>query len=75
MMIITAAKPDLKGQGIGSKLLAAVEKDAVLRGVSKIHTYFAEWYQEAAIFYPAKGFIDVEPTKSYLRCMVKELTK
>jgi GNAT superfamily N-acetyltransferase len=65
-------KPDLKGRGIGSKLLLAVEDYASAKGVTTIHTRFADWYREAASFYPAKGFADAGRS-GYLRHMVKSL--
>ena len=66
-------KPELKGNGIGSKLLTAVEHFALQKGVTMIHTRFANWYREADVFYPAKGFIDAEPVDDYTRHMVKRL--
>ncbi|MDR3263664.1 MAG: GNAT family N-acetyltransferase [Clostridiales bacterium] len=48
-------KPELKGQGIGSKLLAVVEKYAADKGITTVHTRFADSYLEAARFYSAKG--------------------
>ncbi|MDR0292736.1 MAG: GNAT family N-acetyltransferase [Oscillospiraceae bacterium] len=65
-------KPDLKGKGIGSKLLSAIVDYAAGKGVTEIHTRFASWYREAAVFYPAKGFVEIEPD-DYLRHMVKRL--
>jgi RimJ/RimL family protein N-acetyltransferase len=65
-------KPELKSRGIGSKLLAAVEQFAADKGVTVIHTRFADWYTEAARFYPAKGFVAVE-ARDWLRHMVKYL--
>ncbi|GHV32858.1 hypothetical protein FACS18949_05180 [Clostridia bacterium] len=63
-------KPEAKGNGIGSKLLAEVEQFAVLKGITAIHTRFADWYTEAARFYPARGFTDADSDGS-LRHMVK----
>ena len=65
-------KPEVKGKGIGSKLLAAVEKYAAEKGVTTIHTRFAYWYQEAEVFYPAKGFAE-SGSDDYLRIMSKKL--
>jgi len=65
-------KPELKGKGIGSKLLAAIEEYAVGKSITKIHTRFANWYREAAAFYPAKGFVEVEQA-DYLCHMIKRL--
>ena len=68
-------KPEFKGKGIGSKLLAAVEEYAIGKGITTIHTRFATWYREAALFYPAKGFVEVEPTEpeDYRRHMIKSI--
>ena len=65
-------KPELKGKGIGSKLLLAVEEYAVGKGIIEIHTRFAFWYCEAAAFYPAKGFLEVE-RNDHLVHMMKRL--
>ena len=65
-------KPDLKGQGVGTKLLDAAMKFAVGKDVTAIHTRFANWYHEAAIFYPAKGFVDADHD-GQLRHMVKKV--
>ena len=65
-------KPDMKGKGIGTILLAAVEKYAAEKGITAIHTQFANWYPNAADFYSAKGFVMAEP-QEYLRRMVKRL--
>ncbi|MDR0936897.1 MAG: GNAT family N-acetyltransferase [Oscillospiraceae bacterium] len=63
-------KPELKGKGIGGKLLSTVEKYAASKGITTLRTKFADWYSEAARFYPAKGFIDAG-SEDYLRYMVK----
>ena len=65
-------KPEQKSKGIGSKLLTAIEKYAVGKGITTIHTRFANWYREAAAFYPAKGFVEVERA-DYLCHMIKRL--
>ena len=67
-------KPGFKRKGIGGKLLAEAEQFASAKGITIIHTRFADWYREAAAFYPAKGFIDAEfdkADKKYLRHMIK----
>ncbi|MCL2060164.1 MAG: GNAT family N-acetyltransferase [Oscillospiraceae bacterium] len=66
-------KPEHKGKGIGGRLLAEAERFAVAGGAKTLHTRFAHWYREAAVFYPAKGFVDAAPLDSYTRHMVKEL--
>ena len=52
-------KPTHKRKGLGSALLATAEEYAKSKGIINIHTRFAEWYKEASVFYPAKGFIEV----------------
>jgi len=65
-------KPELKGRGIGGKLLKTIEEYAIGKGVTALHTSFAEWYREAAFFYPTKGFAEAEPD-GHMRHMVKRL--
>jgi len=65
-------KPNVKGKGIGSKLLTVIEKYAAEKGIITIHTRFPYWYREAAFFYPSKGFIEVEPD-DHFRYMIKRL--
>ena len=67
-------KPELKGKGIGSKLLSSVEYYATGKGITEIHTRYAYWYREAAVFYPAKGFLEVERS-NHLIHMMKRLKK
>jgi len=67
-------KPEMKGKGVGSKLLSTVEDYAAGKGISQIHTCFAYWYREAAGFYPAKGFIEVERNE-HLVHMMKRIGK
>ena len=62
-------KPELKGKGIGSKLLSAVEDYAAGKGITEIHTRFAYWYREAAVFYPVKGFLEVERSDHLIHMM------
>ena len=52
-------KPSHKRKGVGSALLATAEDYAKAKGIENIHTRFAEWFDEAAMFYPTKGFIEV----------------
>ena len=49
-------KPVEKRRGIGSRLLLQAEEFAASKGITSIHTRFADDYIEAAEFYPAKGF-------------------
>jgi GNAT superfamily N-acetyltransferase len=65
-------KPEHKGRGIGSKLLSVIEEYAKGKGIATLHTRFAYWYREAAVFYPAKGFVEQEPD-NHLRIMIKAL--
>ncbi len=65
-------KPEMKNKGIGSKLLSAVEKYAVNKGIIEIHTEFANWYREAAVFYLAKGFEEAERNEHLIH-MKKQL--
>ena len=53
-------KPTHKRNGLGSALLATAEEYAKAKGVVTIHTRFAKWYSEASVFYPAKGFVEIE---------------
>ena len=62
-------KPELKSKGIGSKLLSTVEEYAAGKGIIEIHTRFAYWYREAAAFYPAKGFLEVERNDHLIHMM------
>jgi GNAT superfamily N-acetyltransferase len=66
-------KPSMKRKGVGSVLLAKVEKFALSRGANKVHTRFSEEYKEASCFYPSKGFIEVERIDG-VRHLVKDLT-
>ena len=52
-------KPLYKRKGVGSALLAIAEEYAKTKGIENIHTRFALWFDEAAMFYPTKGFIEV----------------
>ena len=52
-------KPAFKRKGLGSALLATAEEYAKQKGIVNIHTRFAEWFNEAAMFYPAKGFVEI----------------
>ena len=66
-------KPELKGSGIGTSLLDALETYATARGIATLHTRFANWYAEAARFYPARGFVAAEPVDDYTVHMTKTL--
>ena len=66
-------KPELKGRGIGSKLLAKVEDFAREKGVTTIYTRFAKYYHEAAVFYPSRGFEKTHSEEDYVYCMLKRL--
>ena len=62
-------KPELKNKGIGSILLSTVEEYAAGKGITEIHTRFAHWYREAEVFYPAKGFREVERSEHIVHMM------
>jgi len=64
--------PSQKRRGIGGMLLAQAEAFAESRGVQRIHTRFSDDYNEAALFYPAKGFAADERSEG-LRHLVKIL--
>jgi len=65
-------KPSQKRRGIGSLLLKQAETFALSKNVQTIHTRFSDDYREAAMFYPAKGFADVERSEG-MRHLVKNL--
>ena len=52
-------KPEAKRKGLGSALLVTAEAYAKTKGIEKIHTRFADWFIEAAMFYPSKGYVEV----------------
>ena len=58
-------KPELKRQGIGSKLLETAETSAKERGYQEIHIHLGKDYLESHIFYPKKGYI--EYNKLYMK--------
>lgn len=49
-------RPDLKRQGIGSKLLELAENSARERGYNEVHVHLGKTYYESHIFYPKKGY-------------------
>lgn len=53
-------KPEMKRKGLGSALLATAEAYAEKKGITTIHTRFADDYTEAAKFYPPKGFVETD---------------
>ena len=65
-------KPSQKRMGIGSLLLKQAEAFAESKSVQRIHTRFSDDYEEAAMFYPAKGFVDCGRSEG-LRHLVKIL--
>ena len=66
--------PHLKGEGIGSQLLAVIEAYASDKNIANLYTRFVYWYKEAKLFYQAKGFVyDEEESDTYLIVMKKEL--
>ena len=65
-------KPGFKRCGIGSKLFAFVENHAKHKGITRIYTRFAGWYNDAEKFYTAKGFV-YKQHDGQLIAMMKEL--
>lgn len=65
-------KPLYKRCGIGRALVGEVEKFAHERNVLQLHTRFNKNYKEAALFYPAIGFIDAGMNDN-LRHMIKKV--
>jgi len=65
-------KPMFKKMGIGSALLATVERYAVEKGVNNVHTRFIDDYIEASHFYTDKGFVEVEQSDG-LRHFIKNI--
>ena len=51
-------KPSHKRKGAASALFGVAEEYAKLKGIETIHTRFPIWFNEAAMFYPTKGFIE-----------------
>ena len=51
-------KPELKRQGIGSKLLELAENSAKERGYKEVHVHLGKDYLESHIFYPKKGYTE-----------------
>jgi len=64
-------KPNLKRKGLGSALLATAEHFARQKGVKELHSRFANYYTEAAKFYLAKGFAEVEKREDDTRVSKK----
>ena len=48
--------PDLKRQGIGSKLLKLAEESAKERGYKEVHVHLGKSYLESHLFYPKRGY-------------------
>ena len=53
-------KPELKRQGIGSKLLEVAERSAKERGYKEVHVHLGKNYLESHIFYPKRGYIEYQ---------------
>ena len=58
-------RPDLKRQGIGSKLLEVAENYAKEKGYNEVHVHLGKDYLESHIFYPKKGYIEYQD--SYMK--------
>ena len=65
-------KPELKGNGVGSRLLEQVESFAKQTGIKRIYVRFAVWYEGADKFYAARGF-EYKRHDGHLITMMKEL--
>ena len=54
-------RPDLKGKGIGTKLLSSAEKEIREKGFARVSVHIGEGpYRLARKFYAEKGFVDAE---------------
>jgi len=51
-----ATLPDVQGQGVGSRLLAAAEDWARARGIGAVTIYCAEYRDDTHDFYAARGY-------------------
>ncbi len=51
-------KPELKRQGIGSKLLEKAEISVKERGYKEVHVHLGKDYLESHAFYPKKGYTE-----------------
>ncbi len=49
-------KPELKRQGIGTKLLECAEAYAKEMGYDEVHVHLGKDYLESHIFYPKRGY-------------------
>ena len=54
-------KSTIKRQGIGKDLYKKAEEFAIQKGIHTIYTRFSSDYVEAQKFYPAMGFVEIEP--------------
>ena len=54
-------KSTIKRQGIGKELYKKAEEFAIQKGIHTIYTRFSSDYVEAQKFYPAMGFVEIEP--------------
>lgn len=62
-----AVAPDLRGRGIGSALLAAVDDAARELGCSRIELESSEWREEAHAFYRERGYDERTPARRFRR--------
>jgi len=62
-------RPGCKRQGLGTALLRTAETFAREKGATRIHTRFADNYEEAARFYPAMGFENAERSAGCRHCV------
>lgn len=63
-----AVRPELKGAGLGNRLMTAITELALNQGYKKLYveTYSTSEFADARRFYEAKGFAQVGEVTSYL---------
>ena len=67
-------QPELRGQGIGGELMAALLQQLVARGCGEIDINVDEVDTDARRFYETHGFTNTEPgTDDRMLCYVREL--
>lgn len=65
--------PDLRGSGIGTRILSTAISALELRGVHEMHINVDEVDDGARRFYERHGFVNIEPGADYrMLCYLKE---